>query len=262
MKTILPLTLISFVLAGCASQKSSSDASSSASASSSAGTASANAGSVTTRSGGYAANMLGAGGDKSAPGSRLGKKDAEGFTVIFDGTWDGWRVNETPQSWTLVGGALRAQGERSHVFYVGPEQPFKDFELKVDVLTQPGSNGGIYIHTKYQDTGWPFGGYETQVNQTQGDWRKSGSIYSVQDVKEDVIKPIVKDNEWYTHHVVVKGGNIKIYLNGKLVNDFTEEPGRQPGKDFERKLNSGTIAFQAHDPKSVVLYKNVRIKKL
>lgn len=193
-----------------------------------------------------------------APGSRLGKVDAEGFTVIFDGTWDGWLVNERPDSWKIANGALRASGERSHAFYIGALQPFKDFELKVDVMTEPGSNGGIYIHTKYQDAGWPWGGYETQVNQTQGDWRKSGSIYSVQDVKEIH----VKDNQWYTHHVVVKGNTVKIYLDGKLVNEFTEEAGRKPGKDFERKLNQGTIAFQAHDPKSVVYYRNVRVKKL
>jgi phage-related minor tail protein len=37
--------------------------------------------------------------------------------------------------------------------------------------------------------------------------------------------------------------------------------GRVAGKDFERKLNQGTFAFQAHDPKSVVYYRNVRVKK-
>ena len=60
----------------------------------------------------------------------------------------------------------------------------------------------------------------------------------------------------------MKGDTIKIYLDGKLVNEFKEEAGRKPGKDFERKLNQGTLAFQAHDPKSVVYYKNVRVKKL
>ena len=45
------------------------------------------------------------------------------------------------------------------------------------------------------------------------------------------------------------------------MNDFTEEPNRKAGKDFERKLNEGTIAFQAHDPKSIVEYRNVRVKK-
>ena len=192
------------------------------------------------------------------PGARLGKVDAEGYTVIFDGTWEGWRANERPQCWTIVDGAFRANGDRSHNFYYGPLAPFKDFDLKLDIKTEPGSNGGVYIHTKYQDEGWPWGGYETQVNQTHTDWRKSGSVYSVQDVKEVP----VKDNEWYTHRVVVKGNNIKVYLNDKLVNDFTEEAGRQPGKDFERKLNSGTFALQSHDPKSVVLYRNIRVKKL
>ncbi len=184
--------------------------------------------------------------------------DAEGFTPIFDGTWTNWRAGERPESWTIVNGAFRANGDRSHIYYYGPQAPFKDFELKVDVKTEPGSNGGIYIHTKYQDEGWPWGGYEIQVNNTHGDWRKTASVYAVQDVKEQ----FAKDNEWWTQHIVVKGNNIKVYINDKLVNDYTEEAGRQPGKDFERKLNSGTIALQAHDPKSVVLYKNIRIKKL
>ncbi|HAB16204.1 MAG TPA: DUF1080 domain-containing protein [Verrucomicrobiota bacterium] len=197
-----------------------------------------------------------------APGADLGKLDAEGFTIIFDGTWTGWRVNENAGSWSIRDGAFRAQGDRSHNFYIGSLQPLKNFELKLEIMTEPGSNGGVYIHTKFQDSGWPWGGYETQVNQTQGDWRKSGSIYSVKDVKEDEIKTIVKDNEWYTQHVIVKDGTIKIFLNGKLVNEFVEEPGRQPGKDFERKLSSGTIALQAHDPKSVVFYKNIRVKPL
>ena len=192
----------------------------------------------------------------------LGSVDSEGFTYISDGSWTGWKVNEAKDSWSIAGGAFRANGGRSHNFYVGALQPFTNFELKVDVMTQPNSNGGIYIHTKYQDSGWPWGGYETQVNQTHGDWRKSGSVYSVQDVKEDKLKGVVKDGEWYTHHVIVRGNNIKVYLNGVLVNDFTEEAGRQPGKDFERKLNAGTFALQAHDPKSVVLYKNIRVKKL
>ena len=87
------------------------------------------------------------------------------------------------------------------------------------------------------------------------------AMASVQDVKADKLEGVVRDNEWYTHHVIVKGNRVQIFLNGKLVNDFTEEAGRKAGKDFERKLNEGTIAFQAHDPKSVVHYRNVRVKK-
>ena len=133
-----------------------------------------------------------------------------------------------------------------------------NFELKLDVMTSQSSNGGIYIHTAWQDSGWPKVGYEIQVNQTHSDWRKSGSIYAVNDVKE----VFVKDNEWYSYDITVKGKRILVKMNDKVVNDWTEEPDRQPGKDFTRILTSGTLALQAHDPKSVVKYKNIQIKRL
>ncbi len=221
MKRSLPICLI-VLLAGCASQKDQK-----------------------------------AGANAEAPAAPA-KADEQGFVPIFDGTWNNWRVSENVAAWTITDGAFRANGDRSHLYYYGPLAPFKDFELKVDVMSEPGSNGGIYIHTKYQDQGWPWGGYEIQVNNTHGDWRKTGSVYAVQDVKESA----ATDNKWWTQHIVVKGNNIKVYIDGKLVNDYTEEAGRQPGKDFERKLNSGTFALQAHDPKSVVYYKNIRVKKL
>ena len=108
------------------------------------------------------------------------------------------------------------------------------------------------------ETGFPKAGYEIQVNQSHGDWRKSGSIYSVNDVKE----VFVKDNEWYRYNIIVEGKRIIVKLNDKVVNDWTEEAGRQPGKDFTRILSSGTFALQAHDPKSVVKYRNIQVKRL
>ena len=117
-------------------------------------------------------------------------------------------------------------------------------------MTTPGSNSGLFIHTDYQETGWPSKGYEIQVNQTHTDWRKTGSIYAVQDVKE----VFVKDNEWYTQHVIVQGKRIIVKINDKVINDYTE------GENG--KLSSGTIALQGHDPKSKVFYKNIMLKVL
>jgi len=59
------------------------------------------------------------------------------------------------------------------------DEPFKDFELKVDVMTEPNSNGGIYFHTKFQEKGWPKQGFESQVNVSHGDWIKTGSLYGL-----------------------------------------------------------------------------------
>ena len=85
-------------------------------------------------------------------------------------------------------------------------------------MTTPGSNSGIYFHTAYQESGWPKKGYEVQVNNSQCDWRRTGSLYGIQDVKE----VFVKDNEWFTEYIKVKGKRVIIKLNDKTVVDYTE----------------------------------------
>ena len=184
----------------------------------------------------------------------------EGFVTIFDGkTFTGWKLgDESAKSWRIEDGALVAQGKPSHAFYVGDETPFKDFEFKVDVMTEPGSNGGIYFHTRYQESGWPKAGFECQVNVTQGDWIKTGSLYGLANI---ALTP-AQDNKWWTQHIIVKGKKVTVKIDGKTVLEYNEPSGAEPGKDFSRKLDQGTFAFQAHDAKSVVRYKNVRVKRL
>jgi hypothetical protein len=184
----------------------------------------------------------------------------DGFKPIFNGTtFDGWKFgDEKANAWRIEEGALVAQGTRSHAFYVGDEEPFQNFELKVDVMTKPGSNGGIYFHTAYQESGWPKTGFECQVNVSQSDWIKTGSLYGLVNM---ALTP-AQDNQWWTQHIIVQGGKVTVKIDGKTVLEYNEPAGAQPGKDFARKLNRGTFALQAHDPNSVVRYKNIRVKRL
>lgn len=182
-----------------------------------------------------------------------------GFTSLFDGkTLTGWKMAEENQDiWTIEDGALVAHGKRCHVFYVGDPKPFKDFDLKVDVMTEPGANGGIYFHTKYQATGWPRAGFECQVNNTHSDWRKTGSLYDVVNIAQSP----AQDNKWWTEEIIVQGNKVTVLIDGKKIYEYTEPPGAQPGKDFERKLSEGTFALQGH-PGAIVRYKNIRVKRL
>ena len=184
----------------------------------------------------------------------------EGFVKIMDGkTFNGWKIaEEKANSWKIEDGAFVAKGDRSHLFYVGDEKPFKDFELNVDVMTEPGSNGGIYFHTKWQESGWPKAGFECQVNVTHTDWKKTGSLYDIANLG---VTP-AKDNEWWTQHITVKGNKVTVRINDKVVLEYNEPAGAQAGKDFMRKIDEGTFALQAHDPKSVVRFKNIRVKRL
>lgn len=195
----------------------------------------------------------------TAAGTRA--EDEAGWITLTDGkTFNGWKINENPQSWSIRDGAFVANGPRSHLFYVGDEQPFKNFELKVDVKAGPNSNGGIYFHTTYQDEGWPKDGFETQVNNTyKKDPRKTGSLYAVQDVHDVMIG----DNEWWTQHIIVQGKRVIVKVNGKTVVDYTEPEGQKPqSKDFARLIGEGTFALQAHDPGSTVYYRNIRVRRL
>ena len=70
----------------------------------------------------------------------------KGWTSLFNGKdMTGWKPNENVQTWSVKDGAIVAHGPRSHNFYVGDfhNHTFRDFELKVDVMTLPGSNGGV-----------------------------------------------------------------------------------------------------------------------
>ena len=187
---------------------------------------------------------------------------AQEWIELFSGKdLSGWKVSENPTSFAVENGLLKVAGPRAHAFYVGDVggADFKNFELLVEVKTLPKANSGIFIHTAYQETDWPEKGYEVQVNQTHSDWRKSGSLYAVQDVSE----VHVKDGEWYTYHVVVKGDQISVALNGKVVMEYDESADTQRTTPLGKKrVDRGTIALQAQDPESVIYYRSVKIKLL
>ena len=191
-----------------------------------------------------------------------------GFTSLFNGKdFTGWKLaNEA--SFKIENGAILANGTAGHAYYDGPflNHTFKDFELRVDALTRQGSNGGIYILTEFQEKGFPLKGFEVQVNNSHADRVKTGSLYHVLDTGA----PLAKDDEWFTETIIVKGMNIRVLVNNQEAINWTQPAGwsgswaAQTRQEFaDRKIGApGTIALQAHDPKSFVLYRNLRIRSL
>jgi hypothetical protein len=181
---------------------------------------------------------------------------------LFDGkTLNGWKVGANAGSFTVDSGRIIVKGPTGHLFYDGDVQhhDFKNFEFKAEVMTQPGANSGIYFHTAYQESGWPSKGYEVQVNNSQSDWRRTGSLYAIQDVKE----VYVKDKEWFTEYIKVEGKHVTIRINDKTVVDYTEPANAERPKGMEQRLiSNGTFALQAHDPNSVIYYRNIQVKPL
>lgn len=205
------------------------------------------------------------------------------FVEIFDGkTLNGWtETTDNPGSFLVEDGMLVARGGRAHLFYDGLDgnADFKNFEYSLKVKTTAKSNSGVYFHTKYQADGWPKMGFEAQVNSMHSDPRKTGSLYNIvnmwapENSDENFVARVDKkgevfilrpaapstDGEWFDYFIKVDGNRIIVKVDGVTTVDWT-----QP-KDWERegrRIGSGTVAFQAHDPTCNVFYKDIKLKIL
>ena len=84
-------------------------------------------------------------------------KTEPGFTSLFNGKdFTGWKL-VNPASFKIEDGAIVANGTAGHAFYDGEfrNHMFRNFELKVDVMTRANSNGGVYVLTEFQEAGFP-----------------------------------------------------------------------------------------------------------
>jgi hypothetical protein len=195
-----------------------------------------------------------------------------GFTSLFNGSdLTGWKIAGPQQSFSVQDGAIVTTGPTAHLYYDGSvrDHAFRNFELKVDVMTRAGANGGVYVLTEYEASGgnvratgrFPSKGFEIQVNNSHTDRIRTGSLYHVSDILD--ASP-VRDDEWFTEDIIVLGQTITVSVNGKQVVRWTQpadwDGGREgPGR---RITGPGTIALQCHDPGSTVYYRNIRIKPL
>jgi hypothetical protein len=214
----------------------------------------------------------------------------EGFVSLFDGkTLDGWHVGDNASLFHVEDGTIimdcPATNHRpAHLFYEGSvqEHSFKNFDLRVEVMTYPGANSGIYFHTKFQNEGFPSKGLECQVDNSHSDWRRTGSLYGILNLtwgpekpdannKQETIvleKAPVTDNVWYTQEIICQNGFVTVKLNGQtmLTHQIADS-------DTEHKLSSGalwlprgTFALQGHPPMrdhiSKACFRNIRVKVL
>jgi len=197
---------------------------------------------------------------------------ADGWRQLFNGRdLAGWKTNVHPDSFRVNEGLLRAHcsvpDQRSHLFYVGESDDlakFKNFELVVVFRGEPSSNSGVFFHTDMSTRDGKLHlakGYEVNMNNSATEKQKTGSLYSVVTVKDSGID----DTKWTTLNLTVREKRIVVKLNGEQVVDYTEpDDVQRPPKRSGRRIdpNGGAIALQAHDPNSVYLFKEIRIREL
>ena len=137
---------------------------------------------------------------------------------------------------------------------------FYEYDLHLEWKVPRGGNSGIALHDPSRGR-YTFGpgadlartpsqiAYEVQIANLDVEQDGTGSIYMVQSAREDVRK---KD-DWNVFDIEVRRGLIRVRLNGHLVTEGTPIPGRPEW---------GPIGIQLHDPGSVILLRDVRIREL
>ena len=212
------------------------------------------------------------------PVSVMAQDPNDGWVKIFNGKdLDGWKANEAAGEFYVNDvGEICGKGGRCHLFYM---EELQEFELLIDVYINDKGNSGVYVLSPWVDNDWPTGGFEVQVNATHSDPVKTGSLYDLIKIFES---PVPAD-QWYTMHVTVKGNNLTVKINDKVLYTYVDPTARfarqgqnpqragNPGQgqtqppqraNFKYIGQKGHIALQQHDPGSLPRFKNIYLKKL
>jgi hypothetical protein len=184
-------------------------------------------------------------------------------TRLFDGrSLEGWQ-ELTPRTWridkgALVGGSLNETVP--HNDFLSTTKEFKNFDLRLKVkLAGTGFvNGGIQLRSqRLKDPAFEMTGYQADMG--EGYW---GSLYdesrrnkTLAHAHGTIIKRIVKPNDWNDYIIRCEDRHIRLWLNGVLTVDYTED-------DQDIPL-SGLIGLQIHGGgKAEASYRDIRLAEL
>ncbi|MFI7277239.1 ThuA domain-containing protein [Streptomyces sp. NPDC049879] len=179
-----------------------------------------------------------------------------GYRSLFDGSaTTGWS-QAGPGSFSLSNGTLTTQGGMGMLWYQA--QQFTSYSLKLDWRLDGDDNSGVFIGFPPSSDPWSAvnNGYEIQIDATDAADRTTGSVYGFKSAdiaaRDAALNP---PGEWNTYELLVEGERLRIYLNGRLINDFTNT-------DPVRSLQQGHIGLQNHGTGDTASFRNIRIKEL
>jgi hypothetical protein len=218
--------------------------------------------------------------------------EAKGMTPLFNGKdltgWDG-----DPRLWTVKDGVIRGETNdadkkiKGNTFLILKDKPLADFELRLSFRAAATNNSGIQyrskrvVDPKNAENRWIMQGYQHELRNEKKLPNVSGFIYDErgkrgriilvgekatweggkknvtgQLVDQAAFEKAMKIDDWNEVVIVAKGNNVKHYLNGVQLIDFTDN-------DPQLALKEGLVALQLHGGKPMwVEFKDVRVAEL
>jgi hypothetical protein len=179
--------------------------------------------------------------------------------------------------WTVQDGVIVHDGKKGrHGWNLGTVKDFGDIELYVDWKIEPKGDSGIYLRGQPQVQIWdsdetPGARDEDKHSGSGGLWNNPlpDDVKASKDIptrlkagqkigKVPLKKADKKPGEWNTFHIVMKGDNVTVFLNGeKVVDDAPLANYWEKGKPLPA---TGPIELQHHGDK--LWFKNIYVKEL
>jgi hypothetical protein len=221
----------------------------------------------------------------AAPNTLSPAEKAAGWKLLFDGkTTNGWRAFHSPSfpssGWVIEDGALKrvaANGRPGGGGDIITADEYGDFELTLDWKLSPGGNSGLkyLISEDLVKAGNSGVGFEMQILDDErhpdakagkNGNRTAGSLYDLIAPGTHAARAI---GEWNQVRLVVHGGHVEQWLNGKRVVEFQIGSPEMKALIADSKykdikgfgdVTTGHILLQDHG--NEVLFRNIKIRDL
>ncbi len=208
-------------------------------------------------------------------------KDTAVFNNIFDGkTFIGWKADTSVwhiENECFVGEVTPSKQIQTNSFLIYTKSQAGDFEFKATFKISKGGNSGVnYRSEELATIPYALKGYQADIDgenvytgqnyeeRGRGFLAMRGQNATINNSKDafiiksignsDSLKSKIKVNDWNEIHLIVKGNNMKHFINGILMSETTDN-------DSSNSKLSGLIGLQVHVSKEMkVAYKNIQLK--
>jgi hypothetical protein len=148
---------------------------------------------------------------------------ADGFVSLFNGKdLSGWEIRDgQPNAWQAKGDSLCCAARKGS--WLQTSKMYSDFVLKIEYRLGPDAEGGVGLRIPVR--GNPaHAGMKVQIVNDESLGKKnpsaaeaSGAVDEQAPSKLGVSKPV---GEWNAFEITCRGPQVKVELNGEVVNDF------------------------------------------
>jgi hypothetical protein len=165
-------------------------------------------------------------------------KDFMGWTFFV-------RNNANPtDTWSVADGLIKCTGKPTG--YLRTTQDYRDYKLTTEwrfvKIAPKADNGGILVHVQLPDKLWPPCIQCQGRHDAVGDLFLMGGAESKEHLGKDANTALPKQGEsaekpageWNVCELVCSGNSVKVYVNGRLMNETTEST-----------VSFGKIGFQS-----------------